>query len=119
MKNSIKSKNKLSKLERAINKYIILMAVVQIVACLITSICYVIWTLEYKDIYLYLSLNYDYYDTFFQIWGVSFGQWYLLFMNFVPISLMVTLECVKFIQAYFIGWDYRIYDLEKDMPTKV
>jgi len=32
---------------------------------------------------------------------------------------MVTLEVVKFFQAIFISWDYRIYDIEKDMPTKV
>jgi len=37
----------------------------------------------------------------------------------VPISLMVTLEVVKFLQAFFIQWDYKIYDTEKDMPTKV
>lgn len=37
----------------------------------------------------------------------------------VPISLMVTLEVVKFLQGYFITWDYRIYDMEKDMATKV
>lgn len=38
--------------------------------------------------------------------------------DFVPISLLVTLEIVKFIQATFIGWDATIYDEEKDMPTK-
>ncbi len=32
---------------------------------------------------------------------------------------MVTLELVKFLQAFFITWDYRVYDIEKDMPTKV
>lgn len=32
---------------------------------------------------------------------------------------MVTLEVVKFLQAFFITWDYRIYDIDKDMPTKV
>ena len=45
--------------------------------------------------------------------------WILIFTNMVPISLMVTLEVVKFLQAFFITWDYRIYDLDKDMPTKV
>jgi phospholipid-transporting ATPase len=45
--------------------------------------------------------------------------WILIFTNMVPISLMVTLEVVKFLQAFFITWDYRIYDTEKDMPTKV
>ncbi|MFM7856995.1 MAG: hypothetical protein ACKO96_34995 [Flammeovirgaceae bacterium] len=37
----------------------------------------------------------------------------------VPISLLVTLEIVKFWQARFIGWDVDMYSVEKDMPTKV
>jgi phospholipid-transporting ATPase len=37
----------------------------------------------------------------------------------VPISLLVSLEIVKFSQALFIGWDWEIYSVEKDMPTKV
>jgi len=37
----------------------------------------------------------------------------------VPISLLVTLEMVKFLQAQFITWDYMIYDVDKDIPTKV
>jgi P-type E1-E2 ATPase len=41
------------------------------------------------------------------------------YSNLVPISLMVTLEVVKFMQAFFIEWDHLIYDLEKDMKTKV
>ena len=32
--------------------------------------------------------------------------------------MMVTLDGVKFIQAAFIQLDYKIYDVEKDMPTK-
>jgi len=39
--------------------------------------------------------------------------------NFVPISLIVTLECVKFLQAQFIQWDISIYETARDMPTKV
>jgi hypothetical protein len=48
----------------------------------------------------------------------SFGTWYLAMMNMVPISLMVSLEMVKFFQGYFIEQDWRIYDIEKDMHTK-
>lgn len=43
----------------------------------------------------------------------------LTFRDFVPISLLVTLEIVKFMQAVFISWDATIYDEAKDMPTKV
>ena len=60
---------------------------------------------------------------FDRIWILNALQryctWILIFTNMVPISLMVTLEVVKFLQAFFITWDYRIYDLDKDMPTKV
>ena len=43
----------------------------------------------------------------------------LLFSNFVPISLLVTLEMVKFIQAIFISLDLDLYFEETDMPAGV
>jgi hypothetical protein len=33
---------------------------------------------------------------------ISVVVWFILLMNFVSISLLVTLEMVKFAQAYFI-----------------
>lgn len=50
---------------------------------------------------------------------ISFGKWFLIMMNFVPISLIVTLEIIKFWQAIFFAWDVTIYDASKDMPCKV
>jgi phospholipid-transporting ATPase len=49
----------------------------------------------------------------------AFGTWILLFTNMVPISLLVTLEICKFLQARFITYDWEIFDQEKDMPTLV
>jgi len=43
------------------------------------------------------------------------GTWILIFTNLVPISLLVTLEMVKYIQGIFISWDHKLYsndDLE-------
>jgi len=37
----------------------------------------------------------------------------------VPISLLVTLEVVKFWQAIFMSWDYLMYDRTQDMPMMV
>lgn len=54
-----------------------------------------------------------------KVWSFNFGTWILLFTNMVPISLLVTLEIVKFWQARYICWDADIYSVEKDMPTKV
>jgi hypothetical protein len=35
-------------------------------------------------------------------------------MNFVPISLLVTIEFCQFMQATFIMYDATMYDKEKD-----
>jgi hypothetical protein len=50
---------------------------------------------------------------------VSLGTWFLALMNFVAISLMVTLELIKFFQAYFIQEDWRMFDQEKGMAASV
>ena len=46
----------------------------------------------------------------FNAFGKQFGTWLLIFTNFVPISLMVTLEAIKYCQGKFISWDIEIYD---------
>ena len=56
---------------------------------------------------------------FIQQFFTIFFTWMLLFTNMVPISLLVTVEIVKFWQALFIAWDADIYDCERDMPTRV
>ena len=38
----------------------------------------------------------------------------ILYNNIIPISLQVTLEMVKFVQAIFIGWDMEMYDAKND-----
>ena len=43
----------------------------------------------------------------------------LNFTNFVPISLLVTLEMVKFIQGVLIMWDLDLYHEPTDTPAKV
>lgn len=40
-------------------------------------------------------------------------------MNFVPISLLVTLEMINFLQAYFITVDVGVYDTDKALPAVV
>jgi len=48
----------------------------------------------------------------------SFGIQFLALMNFVAISLLVTIETVKFGQGVFIEYDLLMYDQEKDMAAK-
>ena len=44
----------------------------------------------------------------------NFLTFVILYNNLIPISLQVTLEFVKFIQAYFINWDKDMYHEETD-----
>ena len=39
--------------------------------------------------------------------------------NLVPISLLMTLELVKYFQGWFISWDVDIYDRNKKVMAKV
>jgi len=49
---------------------------------------------------------------------INFCKWFLIMMNFVSISLIVSLEMVKFAQGIFKK-NWMIYDEEKDLPAKV
>lgn len=44
--------------------------------------------------------------------------WILLFVNLVPISLMISLDVVKLIQASFMQVDVMMYDKEEEMPMR-
>lgn len=127
MRNSVNSKVKFSKLETMITKSILIIFLIECVMCTVAGIIATVWNSQ-NDVATqqYLALNdsklleddwmwYTYLGVFFKV----FCTWVLLFTNMVPISLLVTVEIVKFAQAIFIGWDINIYDMERDMPTRV
>ena len=125
MKNSTGARTKFSRIEKQTNIQILFIFGLQCVLCLIAMVIGTFWRRQYSEKMPYLALT----DTFAVVtifdrnWVLNAIQryftWILIFTNMVPISLMVTLEVVKFLQAFFITWDYRIYDMEKDMATKV
>ena len=48
----------------------------------------------------------------------NIAVWFVVLQNFVPISLLVTLEMINYFQATFIVWDITIYDEERDLPCQ-
>ena len=100
------------------NTYIWIIMIIQVVLCLAAGTYYAIWFSLYKDEFPYLDMEDDEED-FMTVLVISLGQWFLIMMNFVPISLIVTLEIIKFWQAIFFAWDVTIYDASKDLPCKV
>jgi phospholipid-transporting ATPase len=85
-----------------------------IIFCVISSILYLIWLGKYETVIAYVRLGeIKKVPEFF----IRVGNWVLIFGNFVPISLLVTIETVKFIQAIFIAGDDKMYTAKCD--TKV
>ena len=116
MRNSVRAKNKFSKLEMCTGKYIIAIVIIQTILAFIAAFINSIWEYFFSENFTYL----DYEDrNFFLILLINIGTWFIVLSTAVPISLLVTLELVKFAQAVFIYWDINIYDHEKDMNAMV
>ena len=119
MLNSSKSHSKFSFLEARMNDEIINIFIVQMIVCMICAVIYVIWFKTTRDdTEQYLELD-EHTDNSFLIFIFIFLTWMLIFTNLVPISLIVTLEVVKFIQAIYISWDLRMYYEVSDTPAGV
>lgn len=113
MKNT-KSSYKKSKLERKTGKYIIILFLVQLILCIGASLTNAIIDVRLQsetDSYMFWSFHKSKETTnFWYKMLVSSGTWILILNDFVPISLLVTSEMVKFWQAFFISTDIWMYD---------
>nr|XP_033802227.1 phospholipid-transporting ATPase IA isoform X1 [Geotrypetes seraphini] len=101
MQNSTRPPLKLSNVERITNIQILILFCILLAISLVCSVGSFIWNKKHEQGDWYLSLNYGGANNF----GLNFLTFIILFNNLIPISLLVTLEVVKFIQAYFINWD--------------
>ena len=68
------------------------------IICSIASVIYTVWYYKDSDSIPYLEINTASYadNSISYNLFARFGNWILMFGNFVPISLLVTLEMVKF-----------------------
>ena len=95
MKNSARPKAKKSMIEKSTGMYILVAVGTQTLLCIIATIYGSIWNNYFgcKDA-AYLELDCSANLALEML--VNFGTWFLALMNFVAISMMVTLEMVKF-----------------------
>jgi len=123
MMNSSSSRIKFSNLELNMNKQIIMLFFFQVFICLIGATMSEFLTAElgpaHNDYLRVLGGSKDPKQNPALKALLKFGTWMLLFANLVPISLIVSMELVKFFQAQFIQWDITIYDRPRDLPCKV
>uniref|UniRef100_A0A8C1L9H5 Phospholipid-transporting ATPase n=1 Tax=Cyprinus carpio TaxID=7962 RepID=A0A8C1L9H5_CYPCA len=101
MQNSTSPPLKLSNVERITNFQILVLFGCLLAISLVCSIGQTIWKYQYGNDVALIS-NF----------GLNFLTFIILFNNLIPISLLVTLEVIKFVQAFFINWvscNYLIY----------
>ncbi|XP_034247125.1 probable phospholipid-transporting ATPase IA isoform X7 [Thrips palmi] len=111
MKNSTSAPLKRSSVDKLINKQILILFMILIVLCLLSASCSEWWSYTHgeNDWYLgaYVSKNF----------GYNLLTFMILYNNLIPISLQVTLEMVRFIQATFINMDIDMYHAQTNTPA--
>ena len=120
MINAPKVKTKHSSVESIMNKQIIVVFILQIIISSIASFIHIlIYSSNFSELQYYIYIDEtkknNYLVQFFKI----AGTWALVLSNMVPISLLVTMETIKFFQSWVIGWDIDMYDTTKSYGCKV
>ena len=121
MLNSVKARAKSSKMEKTMSRMIVTVFAMQLFVCFVSALYSATWYAVWKDELDFLEIDKNgvkdnqYYYNFF----VRFGNWLIIFQNFVPISLLVTLEMVKFLQGTIISSDKKLIAKETNIPVAV
>lgn len=108
MLNSIKAQPKMSFVERMMNKQIIIMTAIQISLCVTFAVISVAYQLYFMKKMKYMEFDKDSVFSnrpFYFSWPIYLGKWLLILNNFIPISLLVSHEMVKYCQAMLISRD--------------
>ena len=115
MKNQKESELKTSQLERNTNRQIFRIFFLELIICAVLAFALGVLTSDFND-HWYLAPD----DLLSPLWtGLNgFFTFIILLNNLVPISLYVTIEVVKMIQAGMIISDIKMYYEEADVPAK-
>lgn len=112
MKNSTVAPLKRSTVDKLTNVQILLLLGVLFIMCLLCSIFNLLWNGKHSDTAWYIGLGTSSHNFLYNL--LTF---FILFNNLIPISLQVTLEVVRFVQAIFINTDLEMYHAETDTPA--
>ncbi|XP_043547913.1 phospholipid-transporting ATPase IB isoform X1 [Chiloscyllium plagiosum] len=113
VQNSTKAPLKRSNVEKVTNIQILVLFCILVAMALVSAAGAEIWNKKHSNSDWYLSLI----GTDTANFGYNLLTFIILYNNLIPISLLVTLEVVKFTQALFINWDMDMYHPETDMPA--
>ncbi|KAI1625085.1 phospholipid-translocating ATPase [Exophiala viscosa] len=114
MRNATATPIKRTDVERMLNKQILMLIAVLLVLSLISTIGDIIVRSTAGQKLTYL--DYGSFNAASQFFLDMFTYW-VLYSNLVPLSLFVTIELVKYYQAFLISNDLDIYYSETDTPA--
>ncbi|XP_063507059.1 phospholipid-transporting ATPase IB-like [Pongo pygmaeus] len=100
MQNSTKAPLKRSNVEKVTNVQILVLFVILLVMALVSSAGALYWNRSHGEKNWYIKKM----DTTSDNFGYNLLTFIILYNNLIPISLLVTLEVVKYTQALFINW---------------
>ncbi|XP_044312407.1 probable phospholipid-transporting ATPase IA isoform X1 [Drosophila rhopaloa] len=113
MKNSTSAPLKRSTVDKLTNTQILLLFMILISLCITSGLCNLFWTREHWETDWYLALS----DFKTRSLGYNLLTFFILYNNLIPISLQVTLELVRFLQAIFINYDIEMYHEQSNTPA--
>ncbi|XP_012505326.1 PREDICTED: phospholipid-transporting ATPase IB [Propithecus coquereli] len=113
MQNSTKAPLKRSNVEKVTNVQILVLFGILLVMALVSSVGALYWNGSQGGKNWYIKKMNTTSDNF----GYNLLTFIILYNNLIPISLLVTLEVVKYTQALFINWDTDMYYLGNDTPA--
>ncbi|EPY87070.1 hypothetical protein CB1_000273001, partial [Camelus ferus] len=111
--NSTKAPLKRSNVEKVTNVQILVLFGILLVMALVSSVGALYWNGSQGEKNWYIKKM----DTSSDNFGYNLLTFIILYNNLIPISLLVTLEVVKYTQALFINWDTDMYYLGNDTPA--
>ncbi|NXG62140.1 AT8B3 ATPase, partial [Hemiprocne comata] len=117
MRNCGKIKRKKTKLDRMMDRLVIIIFLVLLVTSLCLAVASGFWARMFQEKHSYLSALYK--DTtpaqqaFFNFWGFT-----ILLSIIIPMSMYITFEFIYLVNSCFINWDLEMYYAAKDIPAK-
>jgi len=103
MLNSVRARPKKSTLEKDTGRGVLITFSILLSICLISGLSYSIWDSSNSSTLTKYMMKSS--KSFFTNFITRMGNWLLIFGNFVPISLLLTLETVKFLQGKLMAID--------------
>uniref|UniRef100_A0A663FI99 Phospholipid-transporting ATPase n=1 Tax=Aquila chrysaetos chrysaetos TaxID=223781 RepID=A0A663FI99_AQUCH len=117
MKNCGKIKRKKTKLDRMMDRLVIIIFLVLLVTSLGLAVASGFWARMFQEKHSYLSAlckrTTPAQQAFFNFWGFM-----ILLSIIIPMSMYITFEFIYLVNSFFINWDLEMYYAVKDIPAK-